>query len=158
VKGDIKLRAQELANQCLNIWSYFGKDNIVQQPEIQPEQGYTFETMHNGDYLQGEVLEIFEDFQDSVLKLGEVREEILKQCIVYRVGNKTFVSVVPLQSGLKLYLNLPFNEVRHESSFCRDVSNKGHWGTGDVEVKVKDLSDIGRVMPLVERAYRRQLG
>jgi len=157
-EGDIKLRAQELANQCLNIWSYFGKDNIVQQPEIQPEQGYTFETMHNGDYLQGEVLEIFEDFQDSVLKLGEVREEILKQCIVYRVGNKTFVSVVPLQSGLKLYLNLPFNEVRHESSFCRDVSNKGHWGTGDVEVKVKDLSDIGRVMPLVERAYRRQLG
>ncbi len=157
-EADIKLRAQELAKRCLNIWSYFGKDNIVQQPEVQPEQGYTFETMHNGDYLQGEVLEIFEDFQDSVLKLGEVREKILKQCIVYRVGNKTFVSVVPLQSSLKLYLNLPFTEVRHEGSFCRDVSNKGHWGTGDVEVKVKTLSDIGRVMPLVERAYRRQLG
>ncbi len=116
--------------------------------------------MHKGDYLQGKVLDIFEDFQDSVLKLGEVREEILKQCIVYRVGNKTFVSVVPLQSGLKLYLNLPFNEVRHEGSFCRDVSNKGHWGTGDVEVKVKDLSDISRVMPLVKKAYdyQQQMG
>jgi predicted transport protein len=55
-------------------------------------------------------------------------------------------------------LNVPFNEVRHEGSFCRDVSNKGHWGVGDVEVKVNTLSDISRVMPLVERAYRRQLG
>ncbi len=159
-EADIQLRAQELASQCLNIWSYFGKDNIVQQPEARPEQGYTFETMHNGDYLQDEVLDIFEDFQDSVLKLGEVREEILKQCIVYRVGNNTFVSVVPLRSGLKLYLNLPFNEVRHEGSFCRDVSNKGHWGVGDVEVKMKDLSDIGRVMPLVKKAYdyQQQIG
>jgi uncharacterized protein with ParB-like and HNH nuclease domain/predicted transport protein len=157
-EADIKRRAQELAQRCLEIWPYFGKGNIVQQPEVQPEQSYTFETMHNGDYLQGEVLELFEDFQDSVLRLGEVREEILKNYIAYRVRNRTFVSVVPLQSSLKLYLNVPFNEVRHEGSFCRDVSNKGHWGVGDVEVKVNTLSDISRVMPLVERAYRRQLG
>jgi uncharacterized protein with ParB-like and HNH nuclease domain/predicted transport protein len=159
-EADIQLRAQELAQQCLNIWSYFGKDNIVQQPEVNSEQGYTFETMHNGDYLQGEILDLFEDFQDSVLKLGEVREEILRNYIAYRVRDNTFVSVVPLRSALKLYLNLPFNEVRHEGAFCRDVSNKGHWGVGDVEVKVRNLSDIGRVMPLVKKAYdyQQQMG
>jgi len=110
--------------------------------------------------LQGEILELFEDLQDSVLKLGEVREEILKQCIVYRLGNETFVSVVPLRSALKLYLNLPFNEVRHEGAFCRDVSNKGHWGVGDVEVKIRNFSDIQRVVPLIEKSYnyQRQIG
>jgi predicted transport protein len=152
-EADIKLRAQELASQCLNIWSYFGKDNIVQQPEVNSEQGYTFETMHNGDYLQGEILDLFEDFQDSVLKLGEVREEILRNYIAYRVRDNTFVSVVPLRSALKLYLNLPFNEVHHEGAFCRDVSNIGHWGVGDVEVKVEKFSDIGRVMRLAKKAY-----
>jgi uncharacterized protein with ParB-like and HNH nuclease domain/predicted transport protein len=159
-ESDIQLRAQELACRCLEIWSYFGKDNIVQKPESQSEQKYTFETMHNGNYLQGEILELFEDLQDSVLKLGEVREEILKQCIVYRLGNETFVSVVPLRSALKLYLNLPFNEVRHEGAFCRDVSNKGHWGVGDVEVKIRNFSDIQRVVPLIEKSYnyQRQIG
>jgi predicted transport protein len=156
-ESDIQSRAQKLAKQCLEIWPYFGKDNLIQQSETQSERRYTFETMHNGDYLQGEILDLFEDFQDSVLKLGEVREEILRNYIAYRVRDNTFVSVVPLRSALKLYLNLPFNEVHHEGAFCRDVSNIGHWGVGDVEVKVEKFSDIGRVMPLVEKAYRRQL-
>lgn len=154
-EADIQLRSQELAKRCLTIWSYFGKQNIQEQVSDENEQGYTFETMHNGDYLTGQVLELFEDLQDKIMGLGEVKEEILKQCIVYRNKRKTFVSVVPLASGLKLYLNIPFEEVRQHSAFCRDVSNKGHWGVGDVEVKIYRSADLNRAMPFIEKAYQK---
>ncbi|MGQ9805246.1 MAG: GmrSD restriction endonuclease domain-containing protein [Chlorobiales bacterium] len=154
-EADIQLRSQELAKRCLTIWSYFGKQNIQEQVSDENEQGYTFETMHNGDYLTGQVLELFEDLQDKIMGLGEVKEEVLKQCIVYRNKRKTFVSVVPLASGLKLYLQIPFEEVRQHSEFCRDVSNKGHWGVGDVEVKIYCSADLNRAMPFIEKAYQK---
>ncbi len=153
-ESDIRLRGSELAKKCLEIWKYFGKQNIQEQSTEETSRSFTFETMHNGDYLDGAVLELFEALQDGILKLNMTQEEILKQCIVYRCNEKTFVSLVPLRSGLKLYLNLPFQEA--EGSFCRDVSKKGHWGVGDVEVKLQDIRDISRVMPLIEKAYKKQ--
>lgn len=34
-----------------------------------------------------------------------------------------------------------------------DVRNKGHWGTGDVEVSLKTTADLEKVKPLLERTY-----
>ncbi|MFN3637070.1 MAG: DUF262 domain-containing protein [Chloroherpetonaceae bacterium] len=154
-ESDIALRGEVLAEKCLKIWAYFGKQNIQEQVSTDAERAYTFETMHNSDFLTGEVLELFEDLQDRVLSLAGVEENVLKQCISYRAKSRTFLSVVPQRSGLKLYLNLPPQEVR-QYTFCRDVSKVGHWGTGDVEVKLKNLSDIDRTMPLIEQAYQKQ--
>ncbi len=156
-ESDITLRGEVLSNTCLEIWAYFGKQNIQEQGSTDTERAYTFETMHNSDFLTGEVLELLEDLQDRVLRLAGVEEDILKQCISYRAKGRTFLSVVPLRSGLKLYLNLPPQEVR-QYAFCRDVSKVGHWGTGDVEVKLKEFSDIDRTIPLIEKAYQYQVG
>lgn len=37
--------------------------------------------------------------------------------------------------------------------FSRDVTGIGHWGTGDVEVSLKNDNDLEKVKPLIERAY-----
>ncbi len=37
--------------------------------------------------------------------------------------------------------------------FMRDVRTKGHWGTGDLEIVVRDESDLERAKPLVRQAY-----
>ncbi|MDW8466457.1 MAG: DUF1524 domain-containing protein [Chloroherpetonaceae bacterium] len=154
---DIRQRGEILAEKCLKIWSYFGKQNITNlNRQAEDEQVNTFETMNNGDFLVGEVLELFEALQDEVMRFNRAEEKILKQCVTYRVGNKTFLSVVPQKSGLKLYLNLPYEEVRNYT-FCRDVTGIGHWGVGDVEVKIQEMQHIKEVMPIVRKAYERQL-
>ncbi len=155
-ESDIRLRGQGLAKMCLEIWSYFGKQNIQEQTSPEERQPYTFETMHNGDYLTGKVLELFEELQDRILRMNDVKEEVLKQCVAYRYKETTIISVVPLSSGLKLYLNLSPQEVK-EYKFCRDVSKVGHWGTGDVEVKIHSLDELNRAMPLIQKSYQKQI-
>jgi predicted transport protein len=35
----------------------------------------------------------------------------------------------------------------------RDVSEIGHWGTGDLELTLNNLSDLEKVKPLIQQAY-----
>jgi predicted transport protein len=36
---------------------------------------------------------------------------------------------------------------------ARDISNIGHWGNGDYEVKLKEPKDIGYVLSLIRQSY-----
>jgi predicted transport protein len=36
---------------------------------------------------------------------------------------------------------------------ARDVSNIGHWGTGNYEIILKDSDNIGYVLSLIRQAY-----
>lgn len=43
-------------------------------------------------------------------------------------------------------------ELAAENSFSRDVTNIGHWGTGNLEVNVRTLGDWEKARQLVYRA------
>ena len=47
---------------------------------------------------------------------------------------------------------MKFSDVIDPKNFCRDVSNVGHWGIGDVEVNVNDVSDIDYAMSIITQA------
>jgi predicted transport protein len=36
---------------------------------------------------------------------------------------------------------------------ARDISNIGHWGNGDYEVKFRESNDIGYILSLVRQSY-----
>jgi len=38
-----------------------------------------------------------------------------------------------------------------------DVSNVGHWGTGDVEVKIDNIDQLEYALSLIQQAYRHTL-
>jgi predicted transport protein len=40
-----------------------------------------------------------------------------------------------------------------EPGFTRDVSNVGHYGTGDLEITLVKPEDLERAMPLIKRSY-----
>lgn len=37
--------------------------------------------------------------------------------------------------------------------FVRDVTGVGHWGTGNLEISLRDMGDLERARPLLERSY-----
>jgi len=41
-----------------------------------------------------------------------------------------------------------------EEGFSRDVRQIGHWGTGDLELCLRNAADLERAKPLLERAYQ----
>jgi predicted transport protein len=40
-----------------------------------------------------------------------------------------------------------------EEGFARDVREVGHFGTGDLEVRLDSIDDLERAKPLIERSY-----
>jgi len=40
-----------------------------------------------------------------------------------------------------------------EPGFTRDVSNIGHFGTGDLEITLSTPDDLERAKPLLKRSY-----
>lgn len=153
--NEIKQRAEWLVDKVLNTWAYFGDKNIEIPVSFIDNEGYTFETMNNGEYLEGDNLEIFELLQTKIFNLdNNIKEDIQKQTIEYKL-NRNIVSVVPLRSGLKLYINISFAELEDEKNLCRDVSKVGHWGVGEVEFKIINRNQVDYAIYLIQQAYEK---
>ncbi|MBV6693134.1 DUF5655 domain-containing protein [Serratia quinivorans] len=55
---------------------------------------------------------------------------------------------------LRLYLKLNPKQVELSSGFINDVTDKGHWGTGDLEIIVRNKDELNKSKLLIERAYQ----
>ncbi len=88
-----------------------------------------------------------------LLSLGEdVQEKHLKLYTAFR-RLKNFACVIAYPNRLLVTLKLDPTTVALEEGFCRDVSQLGHWGTGDVELCLRTEADLLRAKPLLERSY-----
>jgi predicted transport protein len=80
----------------------------------------------------------------------------LKLYIAYRLETN-FVDIVPQKSRLRLSLNMKFHDLDDPLRLCKDVTNIGRWGNGDVEIGVKTQDEIPYVMGLIRQSLERQL-
>lgn len=68
---------------------------------------------------------------------------------------KNFTCIQPSRNNLKIWLNLEASEIPLADGFGRDVTNLGHHATGNVEVDLKSRTDLERVKPFIELAYKK---
>jgi predicted transport protein len=59
---------------------------------------------------------------------------------------------------MRLTLNMRFDEISDPRGICTDVTAVGRWGNGDVEFRIKDVSDVPYAIGLVRQAIEGQLG
>jgi uncharacterized protein with ParB-like and HNH nuclease domain/predicted transport protein len=158
---EIQHRARRLVDLALEVWSYPKVDEATLKAYYVPQKalsvlGYSIE---DHPYLLAPGLrELFEAFRKEVLALDPcVSEEFLKLYVAYK-AETNFVDVVPQAKRLRLALNMPFAEIYDPKGICKDVTNVGRWGNGDVEIGLKSLEDLPYVMGLVRQSYERQMG
>lgn len=96
---------------------------------------------------------LYTDLKNYILGLGDdVSESRLKLYSAFKkIKNITCVEI--FKDKLLLFIKLDAKSVNFEEGFSRNVANIGHWGTGDVEVSVKNTDDLEKAKPLIERAY-----
>lgn len=162
----IQERAGRLADQALDVWTSPKLDAAV-LAAYQPEKssstgGYTIDDhpyLAKGSEMYGRgVRELFEAFRKEVLALDPcVTEEFLKLYVAYK-AETNFVDIIPQAKRLILSINIPFAEIKDPKALCKDVTDLGRWGNGDVEVGFKSLDELPYVMGLVRQAYERQMG
>lgn len=101
------------------------------------------------------LIALFDELSSYTLQLGdEVQRKDLKLYTAFK-RIKNFLSVVLMpqkDARLLLFLKLP-GERAEENSFSRNVTNIGHWGTGNLEVAVRNLEDLEKAKALILESY-----
>ncbi|EMR07209.1 hypothetical protein C772_00854 [Bhargavaea cecembensis DSE10] len=110
------------------------------------------------DYLEQANMELsdrFETIKAYMLALGDdVQIKILKHYIAFkRIKNFACVEIHPHSAKILLYLKVKPDTITLEEGFTRDVTNIGHYGTGDLEVVISDDEDIEKAKRLIDMAY-----
>ena len=76
----------------------------------------------------------------------------LKLYLAYKkVQNMVCIEIYKKQ--IMLFLKINPDTVKLENGFTRDMRNIGHYGTGDLQITIKNAADFERAKPLLERAY-----
>jgi predicted transport protein len=109
-------------------------------------------------YLIGadlELSDLYETIKAYLLALGDdVQIKILDHYIAFRkLKNFVCVEVKPQICHIKLFLKISPETIPLEDGFTRDVRKIGHFGTGDLEIIIKNKTDFDRAKPLIERSY-----
>jgi len=74
-----------------------------------------------------------------------------KLYIAYK-ASKNFVYIEVKRTKILMFLKVDPKEITMPSN-GRDVSNIGHWGTGDLEITVKDLDEMEKAKKYIKIAF-----
>jgi predicted transport protein len=106
--------------------------------------------------LPNEIVELYQEFKEKVLSLGDDVEVRPRKKYVGFVAGSNFVDVCPQKSQLKLWINISKGELDDPKNVARDVSTIGHWGNGDYELIVKSSNDLNYLVTLIKQSYDKQ--
>jgi predicted transport protein len=103
--------------------------------------------------LSPEVRGVFDSLESYLQSLGDdVHRKDLKLYVAFK-RLRNFLTVCFQKNNLLLYLHLNPDAVELVDGFTRDVRRIGHWGTGSLEVVVKNQADLEKAYPLIDKAY-----
>jgi predicted transport protein len=99
--------------------------------------------------------DLFEAVRQYLAGLGDdVQVKELKNYIAFkRLKNFTCAEIYPQVKVVTLYLRLDPTTIELEEGFSRDVTKIGHFGTGNLELSLKNMDDFARAQPLLRKAY-----
>lgn len=132
----------------------------VQENVTESEPAAKHESKTHADQLAAAspaLLALYDQVKGLIHSLGDdVLEKPLKLYTAFkRLRNFACVAVNPkIDPQLRMWLKLDPDTVALEEGFTRDVRNVGHWGTGDLEVVIRNPGDYEKAKPLIERSYQ----
>ncbi|MGL2488836.1 GmrSD restriction endonuclease domain-containing protein [Helicobacter pylori] len=153
---EIEKRANDLADWALKIWTYPNLDaeTLEKYKPKKEKKAYDLSSYKFGSHSR----ELFNILSKEIKALDERITEKFNQEYISYMFDKNFVDIVVQEKGLKLYLNMPFNELQDEKNLARDMTNKGHLGNGDIEVKLETKENIPYCLGLIKQALEKQMG
>ncbi len=156
---EIKKRANDLADLALKIWTYPNLDaetleKYKPKKDKKEKKGYDLNSYKFSSHSR----ELFDILSKEIKALDKRITENFNQDYISYKFDKNFVDIVVQTKDLKLYLNMKFNELQDEKNLARDMTNKGHLGNGNIEVKLETKENIPYCLGLIKQALEKQMG
>ena len=102
--------------------------------------------------LNPELKTILKELRTFIISLSdEVSELILKQYIAYKKINN-FVTVNMTNEKIQIYLSLNPDKIEIKDNM-RDMRDIGHFGTGDVEILIRNEKELQQAVKYIEKSF-----
>ena len=98
--------------------------------------------------------ELYEKLKTAILNLENIEIKPKKKYLAF-VGNTNIVDIRIQRGAVKLWLNLNIGELDDPKGIARDVSNVGHWGNGDYEIRISDDDNFEYILSLIKQSYKK---
>lgn len=104
-------------------------------------------------FLPPHLTELLASLEDYILSLGDdVQRKELKLYLAFK-RLKNFATIVAQKNRLLLYLHLNPSQIPQLPLIGRDMSQQGHWGTGDLELSLMSQTDLEIAKPFILMSY-----
>jgi predicted transport protein len=98
-----------------------------------------------------ETRELYSKFKDGILNLADDIQIIAnKQYIAFR-KSRNIVCMNIQKKQIRMWIGAKFGTLDDAKGLAIDVSNTGHWGTGDYEVNVNSDKDLEYILSLIKQ-------
>lgn len=102
-----------------------------------------------------DLTDLYEAAKAFLLALGDdVQMKELKFYFAFkRIRNYACIEVHPTARKLLVFVKIDPTSIKLEKGFSRDVRKIGHFGTGDIELTLKNFDDLEKAKPLLLKSY-----
>lgn len=154
-EASILARAQNMGGQALKSWARpaIPEERLEAYRQARSES-HELKPGELGEYsaLQGGMLALYEALQEMVDCMGEdIARSVWKTRISF-TAYRIFLNVVPQKTLLRLYLNVPLEDLDDPRGLAREAAN-GRVAMGATEVEVDAVDNLEYIGSLIRQAY-----
>ena len=151
----IQERAKELAKKAESIWPYptlTVAELAPYQVKEKTVQKYSLETYDVNAFTRI----LFESLDKRIMNLSPaVKKEYKKLYVAYKLDTN-FVDIVFQKQRLRISINMKFSEINDPNGICKDITDLGRWGNGDVELFMEHQDELDQIMEIVKQSFDAQ--
>ncbi len=100
------------------------------------------------------IIDLFNQIREYIIGLDNSIEEAAKKNYIAYKTSQNFVCLQIYKNKISLYLKLNPKEIKQMPKQGRDVSQIGHFGTGDFELTIKSIQDFEDTKQLIDKALQ----
>lgn len=119
-------------------------DKVVSEIKTYSESDHT-------QNMPDAMVELYETFRDAILNLADGIEVSPQKNYVALKKGSNIVCMEIQKRKLKFYVGAKAGTLDDPKGIARDVSNVGHWGTGDYLIEVRDDGQLEYILSLIKQ-------
>jgi predicted transport protein len=103
------------------------------------------------DYASEEMAELYEKFKNATLNLADdIEVKPQKDYIAFK-KDRNIVCYELQKKQMKIFIGAKWGSIEDSKRLARDVSQVGHFGTGDYQIQVDNDNDLEYIMSLIKQ-------
>lgn len=103
-----------------------------------------------------EIKELYQELKKRIIDLGDDIDVVPRSMYIGFKRDTNFIDIKLTTKSLWCWINMKKGELDDPNELCRDVSQIGHYGNGDYDLRVKSDTDLDYLMFLIKQSYKKQ--